>query len=337
MLLAAFTPASRSCWLPQRGFHASYPNFAKYRPMRQPLKVGAFTIPHSPALPISQVPLEQLLESPKHNGSLIDDLRTLFTKNPATFYHGTSDFYTLKKNTRVPEICVLGRSNVGKSTLVNAIANRREKELAHTSSKAGRTRAMNAFGFGPAPTMKELADTSTEVKRTEDLPKHSLFIVDMPGYGHRSLKDWGRNINLYLHKRQSVKGAVVLIDGEVGPKSTDLVALDLLCEAGVRTAIVLTKADKARDEAMLLNTCQELWNTLRDIQFKHLESGWQWEKDIFVTAVGATKKEVGADTVDVARLVIARLAGLVDEKVRPEQEAAKKYSGKIVSFDDLQY
>jgi ribosome biogenesis GTP-binding protein YsxC/EngB len=307
------------------------------RSLKRPVTVGAFKIPHSPNLPLSDIPIDQLLESPTPDGSLTGELTALFTKNPATFYHGTSDFYTLKKNTRIPEICILGRSNVGKSTFVNALANRRDNELAHTSAKAGKTRAMNAFGFGPAPLMKDLADTDTKTKRTEDLPKHQLFVVDMPGYGHKSLKEWGKNINLYLNKRQAVKGAVLLIDGEVGPKSGDLMAMKLLQEAGVRTAIVFTKADKAKNEQALRDTCREVWTAMREINNRNLNSKWKWETDFFVTALGATKKDIGSDTISVARLAVARLAGLVQEKERPEQQAPKGYSGKIVSFDDLQF
>lgn len=305
--------------------------------MKKPLSVGAFTVPHSPTLPLSEIPITELLESPVSDKSLADELRRLFTQNPATFYHATSDFYMLKKNTRIPEICILGRSNVGKSTFVNAIANRREKELAHTSARAGRTKSMNAFGFGPAPTVKELAEADPETKKTEDLPKHQFFVVDMPGYGYKSLQDWGKHISLYLNKRQAVKGAVLLIDGEVGPKSGDIMALELLQSAGVKTAIVLTKADKAVHEEVLKNTCKEMWMAMRDIHARDPNSKWEWERDFFVTALGATKKEIGAETVAIARLAIARLAGLVKEKDRLELASTKGFSGDIVSFDDLQF
>ncbi|ETS78116.1 hypothetical protein PFICI_10178 [Pestalotiopsis fici W106-1] len=325
------TPSSASQG--RRCFHATCRAYARY--LRRPLSVGAFTIPHSPALPLSEIPIKELLQSPKSDKSLADELNKLFTQNPATFYHGTSDFYELKKNTRIPEICILGRSNVGKSTFVNALANRRENELAHTSARAGRTKAMNAFGFGPAPTMKELADTDTVTKRTEDLPKHSFFVLDMPGYGHKSLQDWGKHINLYLTKRQAIKGAILLIDGEVGPKSGDLMALELLQAAGLKTAIVLTKADKAKHEEILKETCKKMWLTMRDVHSKDPNSKWEWDQDFFVTALGATKKEIGIDSVAIARLAVARLAGLVTEKERPEIAPAKGYSGAVVSFEDL--
>ncbi|KAK9419375.1 putative EngB-type G domain-containing protein [Seiridium unicorne] len=329
------THGAPSPGLQVRCFHETCRAYARY--LKRPLTVGAFTVPHSPTFPLSEVSIKELLESPKPDKSLADELNVLFTRNPATFYHGTSDFYELKKNTRIPEICILGRSNVGKSTFVNALANRQANELAHTSARAGRTKAMNAFGFGPAPTMKELADTDTETKRTEDLPKHTFFVLDMPGYGHKSLQDWGKHITLYLNKRQAIKGAILLIDGEVGPKSGDLIALELLQAAGLKTAIVLTKADKVKHEDMLKETCREMWTTMRNIHDRDPNSKWEWERDFFVTALGATKKEIGIETVAIARLAVARLAGLVVEKERPETEPAKGYSGNIVSFDNLEY
>lgn len=326
------SPNSTALWPTNRGFEIIWRSYAS----RRPLAVGAFVIPPTPNLPLTEIPVEQLLESPTPDKTLHGDLNALFTRNPATFYHGTSNFYSLKKNTQVPEICILGRSNVGKSTFVNALANRRGNELAHTSAKAGKTRAMNAYGFGPPPPQVQLLAADTDVKRTEDMPKHSLFIVDMPGYGHKSLKEWGRNITLYLNKRQSIRGAIVLIDGEVGPKQGDLMALEMLSEAGLKTMIVLTKADKAKNGEVLMNTCKNLWASLRDTAATDPDSDWKWDRDFFVTAVGATKKEVGVASVDIARLAVARLAGLVEEKVRAEPEYPKSWSGKVVSFDELE-
>lgn len=330
--LLLISPNSTALWPTNRGFEIIWRSYAS----RRPLAVGAFVIPPTPNLPLTEVPPEQLLESPTPDKTLHGDLNALFTRNPATFYHGTSNFYSLKKNTQVPEICILGRSNVGKSTFVNALANRRGKELAHTSAKAGKTRAMNAYGFGPPPPPTQLLAADTDVKRTEDMPKHSLFIVDMPGYGHKSLKEWGRNITLYLNKRQSIRGAIVLIDGEVGPKEGDLMALEMLSEAGLKTMIVLTKADKAKNGEVLMKTCKNLWAFLRDTTATDPDSDWQWDREFFVTAVGATKKEVGVASVDIARLAVARLAGLVEEKVRAEPEYPKSWSGKVVSFDELE-
>ncbi|KAI1077219.1 hypothetical protein F5B20DRAFT_277377 [Whalleya microplaca] len=267
---------------------------------------------------------------------LPDELTSLFTKNPPTFYYGEQSFYKLKKNTRIPEVCILGRSNVGKSSFVNALANRNNKVLAYVSNKAGKTRLMNTYGFGPAPSRKQLAAEAAEYKGKEDIPTHSFYLVDMPGYGYGSLKEWGHNITLYLTKRVGVKGAIVLIDAEVGPKQTDLQLLELLSAANKKTAIILTKADKVKGGVVgLRKTCTKLLDALYLIE-KQLGNYAVWEKEIFVTAVGARDHNVVTSTVATGRLAVARLAGLAQD-TRPKPEKHEGFSGKIISFDDLQY
>jgi GTP-binding protein EngB required for normal cell division len=329
-------PLQCSTWAQTRRFHESFGLYIATKPSRAQ-SIGAFTTPHSPTLPLIEVSLDQLLESPDPKKSLADELETFYTRKPATFYDGTLDFYHLKKNTRIPEICVLGRSNVGKSTFVNGLAGRSGSKLAHTSSKAGRTRTINTYGFGPEPALKDIHAEDKSVRKTEDLPKHSLYIVDTPGYGHRSLENWGRSITLYLSKRTMVKGAVLLIDGEVGPKDKDVEAMQLLCDAGLKTVIVLTKADKAKGAEMLQKTCRAVWEHLRDTGSRDLNKKWEWDRDFFVTAVGSTKKGSTAQTLAVARLAVSRLAGILEEKRRPELESSQGWSGKVVSFDDIQY
>ncbi|KAI1772231.1 hypothetical protein F4818DRAFT_426753 [Hypoxylon cercidicola] len=302
--------------------------------------IAAFVLPEFRTAELSEIPPEELLKTSfmtsAPNNPLEDELTALFIKNPPTFQYGESDFYKLKKNTRVPEVCVLGRSNVGKSSFVNALANRHNNVLAYVSSKAGKTRSINTYGFGPPPLPKDIAAQAAEYKGKEDIPTHAFYLVDMPGYGHASLKEWGRNITLYLTKRAGVKGAIVLIDAEVGPKQTDLQLLELLGSAGKRTAIVLTKADKVRGGLNgLRETCIKLWDAIIEIEKKQ-ETDWPWEKEIFVTAVGAKDYQVVSSTVTTGRLAVARLAGLVNDS-RPQPEKNKKWTGKIVSFDDLQY
>ncbi|KAI0204520.1 hypothetical protein F4808DRAFT_345707 [Astrocystis sublimbata] len=263
-----------------------------------------------------------------------DELTQLFTKNPADFIYAESDFYKLRKNTRVPEVCVLGRSNVGKSSFVNALANRPTNALAHVSTKAGKTRSINTYGFGPAPSVQWLQATSP-AKKDEDIPAHTFYLVDMPGYGHASLQEWGRNISLYLTKRTFVKGAIVLIDAEVGPKDSDFHLLQVLNDAQLKTAIVMTKADKARKGLVgLRETCTKIWEGIRAIEARTTEGRWLWERDIYVTAVGAKDSAVARSTLTTARLAVARLAGLVRDK-RLSAEKNTRWAGKTVSFDDL--
>lgn len=305
-------------------------------------KPAAFSIPEYSTSPPAGLTPAQLFEHSSlpffPRESLEDGLTALFTRNPATFYYGNPDFYHLRKNTRVPEVCIIGRSNVGKSSLVNAVANRTGSELARVSKKAGHTKTINAYGFGPPPRPeKGEVVVSDEFKGKEEMPKHMFFLVDMPGYGHGSLQEWGKNISLYLQKRTALKGAIMLIDAEVGPKVHDWDAIELMANAGLRTAIVLTKADKAGPgNEGLLKTCQAVWEGIRRIESQLAESNkkWTWDKNFYVTASGAVNGDVRRATVTTARLAIARLAGLVKDK-RPEVVQEQKWSGKIVSFDEL--
>jgi GTP-binding protein len=124
-----------------------------------------------------------------------------------------------------PEVCFLGRSNVGKSSLLNALLC---KKIAHTSSKPGRTRAMNAFAVGGA----------------EDNGKNRLVVLDMPGYGKGGRAEWGTQILKYLGQRKELKRAFLLVDAEHGVKETDRQLIDLFKEKEVPYQIVLSKVDR---------------------------------------------------------------------------------------------
>ncbi|KAI1129407.1 hypothetical protein F5Y10DRAFT_238547 [Nemania abortiva] len=335
VLLGAFAPP-RQRWTQHRFFSASPLN---YGAVKYP-NVAALLIPEFQTSSIAEITPDDLFKT----SSLLSapgqplevELTKLYTKNPAAFVYAESDFYKLKKNTRTPEVCILGRSNVGKSSFVNALAQRPNNGLAYVSSKAGKTRSINTYGFGPAPTVKELQAQGSEYK-DEDIPTHKFYLVDMPGYGHASLDEWGKNISLYLNKRNAVKGAIVLIDAEVGPKDSDLHLLHLLSRAQLKTAIVLTKADKVKQGLEGLHkTCKKVWDALRNIEATFVDGNWAWEKDVYVTAVGAKDPAVVTSTVNTARLAVARLAGLVKDE-RPDVGKNKKWSGKMISFDDLQF
>ncbi|KAI1111668.1 hypothetical protein F5Y14DRAFT_424405 [Nemania sp. NC0429] len=333
-LLGTLAP-SASRWTQSRSFCASP---RRPRPAQYP-NVAALVIPEFRTSSIAELTPDELFKmstlASAPDQPLADELTRLFTKNPAAFVYAESDFYKLRKNTRVPEVCVLGRSNVGKSSFVNALANRPTNALAHVSSKAGKTKSINTYGFGPAPTIKELQAQGK--LKDEDIPAHTFYFVDMPGYGYASLKEWGKNISLYLTKRSAVKGAIVLIDAEVGPKDSDLHLLQVLSAAHLKTAIVLTKADKVKKGIEgLRETCKKVWDAIHDIETSTTSGNWTWEREMYVTAVGAKDPAVVKSTVTTARLAVARLAGLMKDE-RPDSEKNRRWSGKMISFDDLQY
>jgi GTP-binding protein len=125
----------------------------------------------------------------------------------------------------LPEIAFIGRSNVGKSSLVNALTGR--KTLARTSNTPGRTQQLNFFDLA-----------------------HRLMLVDLPGYGYakvskKQAKDWNKLARQYLRGRVTLRRACLLIDARHGLKETDKGIMEVLDEAAVSYQIVLTKADKA--------------------------------------------------------------------------------------------
>ncbi|MGI9400622.1 MAG: ribosome biogenesis GTP-binding protein YihA/YsxC [Rhizobiaceae bacterium] len=138
-----------------------------------------------------------------------------------------------------PEIAFAGRSNVGKSSLINALT--AQKALARTSNTPGRTQELNFFV------------TDGYSGEQDDLPP--LAIVDMPGYGFakapKSQVDaWTRLVFDYLRGRTTLKRVYVLIDARHGIKSNDTEVLDLLDDAAVSYQLVLTKSDKIKPPAL---------------------------------------------------------------------------------------
>lgn len=150
--------------------------------------------------------------------------RELF-KAPASFVLGAANVEGLPAGDRV-EIAFAGRSNVGKSSLLNALLRRRS--LARVSNTPGRTRELNYFAVGDA-----------------------LYAVDMPGYGYAKapkalVAGWTKLIHDYLRGRPQLKRVMLLIDSRHGIKPPDREIMSLLDKAAVSYQAVLTKADKPK-------------------------------------------------------------------------------------------
>ncbi len=127
------------------------------------------------------------------------------------------------------EICFAGRSNVGKSSLINALTGR--KGLARASNTPGRTQEINFFTAG------------------------DIYVVDLPGYGYANapvavVEKWQRLLKQYLQGRQTLRRVFVLIDARHGAKAVDEEIMSLLDSAAVTFQVVMTKIDKLKGKAL---------------------------------------------------------------------------------------
>jgi GTP-binding protein len=127
---------------------------------------------------------------------------------------------------QIPEIAFSGRSNVGKSSLINTLINR--KGIAKTSSTPGRTQSINFIDIN-----------------------NSLYFVDLPGYGYARVpdsvkKDWRQLIEGYLEKRENLKLVILIIDSRRDPREDEAQFADWLKLNGISYAVVITKIDKLK-------------------------------------------------------------------------------------------
>ena len=145
---------------------------------------------------------------------------------PVEFVLGAASLSQLPDGNR-PEIAFAGRSNVGKSSLINAVLNR--KNLARSSAEPGKTRELNYFDVGPG----------------------KLWLVDLPGFGYAKVSrqqqaKWVQLTKRYLRGRANLRRVFLLVDSRRGLMSTDLDTMAMLDTAAVNYQIVLTKADKVK-------------------------------------------------------------------------------------------
>ena len=127
---------------------------------------------------------------------------------------------------KYPEAAFAGKSNVGKSSLINALMNR--KSLARTSAQPGKTQTINYYNIND-----------------------SLYFVDLPGYGYAKTsahvrEQWGRMIENYLHKSKQLKQVFLLVDIRHEPTENDRIMYRWICENGYEPVIIATKLDKIK-------------------------------------------------------------------------------------------
>ena len=127
---------------------------------------------------------------------------------------------------RLPEVAFAGKSNVGKSSLINVLMNR--KSLARTSSQPGKTQTINFYNINGV-----------------------LYFVDLPGYGYAKANEkvkaqWGRMVENYLHKSKMLRQVFLLIDIRHAPSANDRIMYDWILKNGYKPIIIATKLDKIK-------------------------------------------------------------------------------------------
>lgn len=162
--------------------------------------------------------------------------------------------------TNRPEYAFIGRSNVGKSSLINMLTNK--KNLAKTSATPGKTQLINHFEI-----ISKFSEQQGKAK------EFKWFIVDLPGYGYASVsqskrRNWGNMIESYIRKRENLISLFVLIDSRHQPQAIDIDFINQLGEWQVPFVLVFTKSDKnkpgatKRNMELFLKALAENWEAL---------------------------------------------------------------------------
>ncbi|CAN2387778.1 GTP-binding protein 8 [Pristimantis euphronides] len=132
-----------------------------------------------------------------------------------------------------PEVCFIGRSNVGKSSLIKSLFALVPGIEVKVSKTPGHTKKMNFFKVGKAFTL-----------------------VDMPGYGFRAPEDFAEMVETYIQERRNLKRTFLLVDGSIGIQKADLIALEMCEEFGIPYVIVMTKIDRSRPAILVTQLMQ---------------------------------------------------------------------------------
>lgn len=176
----------------------------------------------------------------------------------------------------MPEIAFAGKSNVGKSSLINALMNR--KSLARTSSQPGKTQTINFYNIND-----------------------ELYFVDLPGYGYAKVsrqekEKWGRMIERYLRQSKVLKAVFLLVDIRHDPSENDKIMYDWICANGFHPVIIATKADKINRSQL-------------QKQIKAVRQGLAVDQDTIVIPFSAQTKQGREEIYEVVDRLMAQPEG----------------------------
>ncbi|MBP6287670.1 MAG: YihA family ribosome biogenesis GTP-binding protein [Ferruginibacter sp.] len=182
------------------------------------------------------------------------------------------------------EYAFIGRSNVGKSSLINMLCN--NEKLAKTSSAPGKTQLINHFEIASSPSLLQKEKSEAKI----DAKQNKWYLVDLPGYGFakvsiRSRRRWEQMIENYLRKRENLSMVFVLIDARHSPQKIDLEFLEQLKKWQVPFSLVFTKSDKVNQRTVSKNVKDFL---------EAMKKTWQFLPQHFVSSA---LKKTGKDKI----------------------------------------
>ena len=175
-----------------------------------------------------------------------------------------------------PEVAFAGKSNVGKSSLINALMNR--KSLARTSAQPGKTQTINFYNINDA-----------------------IYFVDLPGYGYAKANEevkakWGKMIENYLHRSKQLRAVFLLIDIRHAPSENDRIMYDWIREQGYQPIVIATKLDK-------INRSQI------QKQVKLIRTTLQADQDVLILPFSAESKQGRDEVYEILDTIIEKEAG----------------------------
>ncbi|KAK5890825.1 hypothetical protein CesoFtcFv8_014308 [Champsocephalus esox] len=233
-------PGTQLCSVPRQRLHklASLQNVRMLRPK----KVQSLLYPFSQMEPYLDRSVDRAQF--QHFHPSVEDMgkaESLFLSSPShkIHYRISAERLDHVPVLKPPEVCFIGRSNVGKSSLIRALFSLTPEVEVRVSKTPGHTKKMNFFQVGRAFT-----------------------IVDMPGYGHRSPEDFVDMVEPYLFTRENLVRTFLLVDGSVGLQPPDLIAMEMCEEIRRPYVMVLTKIDKPGNGTLLRNL-MSLQDTVR--------------------------------------------------------------------------
>ena len=190
---------------------------------------------------------------------------TFFHTSPPKILFSAAQFRSFPPSS-FPEVAFLGRSNVGKSSLLNALFGRTKEKAAHVSKRPGRTKTMNGFGVAGGLEWGTPPASGEKEGAWKRFPQGGMIVVDMPGYGSGSREVWGQEALKYLERRKQLRRTFVLVDAEHGLKQSDITVLAHLRRQGISHQVILSKVDKLLLDGSKIPGPQKLSNRLEKLQ-----------------------------------------------------------------------